>query len=97
MAVDNDLKQMMRELGQALVHAIAASPKVADAARKIRHQGYSLYLALDRSESGTQIELTTGEPGSNKPAFLLNKGDVSFLASVGIDATRSGKRRRSHS
>ena len=78
MAVDNDLKQMMRELGQALVHAISTSPKVADAVRRIRHRGCSLYLALDRNESGsgTQIELTTGEESSDRPVFLLNKGDV---------------------
>ncbi len=103
MPVDNDLKQRLRELGRTLAHAISTAPKVADAMRKIRHQGCSLYLvpdgdAVDRigSENATQIELTLGKVSSSRPQFLLNKSDVSFLESVGIDPTRSGKRRRSH-
>lgn len=96
MAVDNELKKVMRDLGQTLGHAIAASPKIADTVRRIRRQGYSLYLVLDRDEgeSGTRIELSSGQTSSKKPGFLLNKGDVSFLESVGIDATRPGRRRR---
>ncbi len=96
MSVDNDLKKMMRDLGQALVHAIAASPEAADTVRRIRHQGWSVRLVLDHNEgeNGTQIELTSGQSSSVKADFLLNKGDVLFLESVGIDATRPGRRRR---
>ncbi len=97
MTVDSNLKQMMRDLGHALVNAIATSPEVGEAIRKIRHEGYSLYLVLDREEreNEAKIELTTGRTApSEKPAFLLNQGDVSFLESVGIDATRPGRRRR---
>ncbi len=97
MTVDNHLKRMMRDLGHALVNAITTSPRVGDALRKIRHQGYSLYLVLDRAEGekGAQIELSAGRTTpSDKPVFQLNKGDVSFLESVGIDATRPGRRRR---
>lgn len=96
MAVDNNLKKMMRDLGDALVHAIEASPEAADTVRKIRHQGCSVHLVLDHNEDdgGTHIELTSGQASSAKPDFLLNKRDVSFLESVGIDATRPGRRRR---
>ena len=92
MAINDDLKKAMRNLG----HAIAASPKTADTVRRIRHQGYSLYLIVNRDEeeSGARIELTSDQPRTKKPRFLLNKGDVSFLESVGIDATRPGRRRR---
>lgn len=95
MPVDNDLRRMMRDLSRALVHAIAASPQAAEAVRRIRQQGYSLRLVLDR-EAGedTRVELTSGQTSASKPGFLLNKGDVSFLESVGIDATRPGRRRR---
>ena len=96
MPVDNDLKRAMRDLGHALVYAIAASPKVGEAVRRIRHQGYSLYLVLDQDEGekSTQIQLADGNDSTPKPDFRLNKADVSFLKSVGIDATRRGKRRR---
>ena len=97
MPVDNELERAMRDLGQALVYTIAASPKVGDAVRRIRHQGYSLYLVLDRDEDerSTQIQLSAGDDSTPKPGFQLNKADVSFLKSLGIDATRRGKRRRS--
>lgn len=96
MPVDNDLKKLLRDLGNELVHAIAASSKTAESVRKIRQRGYSLYLVLDdkEGESGPQVELTSGETSSPRPSFLLNKGDVTFLESVGIDATRPGRRRR---
>ncbi len=96
MTVDNHLPRIIRDLGHALVKALAASPSVGDVVREIRHQGYSLYLVLDRKEgaNGAQIELTADRSPTEKPIFRLNKGDVSFLESVGIDATRPGKRRR---
>ncbi len=96
MTVDKRLKRMMRELGEALANAIATSPKIGDAVRRISHRGYSLYLVLNRDEDvhGAQIELTADQRPAKKPAFRLNKSDVSFLESVGIDATRPGRRRR---
>ncbi len=92
MSANNDLKHLDR----ALAEAIAASPKAADAVRKIRRQGYAVYLAIDRQEGDArlQIELSSGQKVATKQRFLLNKGDVSFLESVGIDATRPGRRRR---
>ena len=95
MSGDTDLKKMMRELGHALVEAIAASPDASETVRKIRHQGFSLCLVLDRKEgeSSTRIELTSGQTLPVRPGFRLNQGDVSFLESVGIDATRPGRRR----
>ncbi|MEM7350509.1 MAG: hypothetical protein AAF657_06865 [Acidobacteriota bacterium] len=96
MPVDNHIKQMIQDLGHALVQAIAASPEAADAIGKIRQEGYSLYLSLDRDESGgreARIELTHRQSGPKEAAFVLDKGDVSLLKSLGIDATRSGKRR----
>ncbi len=96
MTVDKQLERMMRDLGEALVNTIATSPKIGNAVRRISHQGYSLYLVLNRDEGvqGAQIEITADQKPAKKPAFRLNKSDVSFLESVGIDATRPGRRRR---
>ncbi len=98
MPVDDNIKKMMQDLGHALAQAIASSPQVSSAVQGIQKQGYSLYLIIDRKEEGqrgARIELTTRRPASKEPAFLLDKGDVSLLESMGIDATRSGPRRRS--
>ncbi len=98
MPVDHHIKRMMQDLGHALAQAIATSPKVGSAVRRIRREGYSLYLALDRKddgERGVRIELTTRHSSKREPVFVLDQSDVSFLKSMGIDATRKGKRRRS--
>ena len=98
MPIDEDVKKMMQDLGQALAQAIATSPEASGAVRGIRQRGYSLYLVLDRKEEGrrsARIELTTRQAPSHAPAFVLDKGDVSLLKSMGIDATRPARRRRS--
>ena len=97
MSTDDDVKKMMQDLGHALTQAIATSPEVSAAVRGIRQQGYSLYLVLDRKEEGqrgARFELTTRQTKSEAPVFMLDKGDVSLLKSMGIDATRPGRRRR---
>ncbi len=97
MPVDNHIRRMMQDLGQALVQAIASSPKVSDAVRQIREDGYSIFLVLDRKqegERGVQIELTSRRATPEEPEYRLDKRDVSFLKTMGIDATRAGKRRR---
>ncbi len=97
MPIDDDIKKRMRDLGHALARTIGASPEVSSALQGIRQQGYSLYLVVDRKEEGrqgTRIELTTRQTRSRSPAFLLDQEDVSLLKSMGIDATRSGRRRR---
>ena len=98
MTVDKHIRRMMQDLGQALVQAIASSSKVSQAVSRIQQEGYSVFLVLDRKQEGerdVQIELTSRKPAPKEPAFLLDKRDVSFLKTVGIDATRSAKRRRS--
>ena len=96
MPIDDDTKKMMQDLGQALTRAIATSSEVSAAVRGIRQQGFSLYLVLDRKEEGergARIELTT-RSRAKSPVFVLDQGDVSLLKSMGIDATRPGRRRR---
>ena len=97
MPVDNRIKQILQELGHALVKMITSSSEVGDAVGRIRQEGYSVYLVLDREDRETEearIELLARQPSQKEAAFLLDKGDVSLLRSLGIDATRSGKRRR---
>ena len=90
---------MLDELSRALMQAISTSSEVSGTARKIRQEGYSVYLALDckqDSERRThQIELTPRKAPPPAPEFRLDGSDVAFLKSLGIDATRPAKRRRS--
>ena len=83
MAVDQQVKQMMEELGKAVAQAIRSSVDVSEAIRKIRHQGMSPHLVLscERDVAPT--------PGDSE--FRLNGRDVALLKSMGIDPTRRGR------
>ena len=96
MPVDNHIKRMMQDLGQALVQAIASSSTVSHSVERIQQEGYSLYLLLNREqegEKGAQIELTTRQT-TREAVFVLDQRDVAFLKKMGIDATRAGRRQR---
>ncbi len=92
MPVDH-IHQILQSLGRTLAHAIARSSEVSGIVRRIHREGYSLSLVLQDGKRSAQVELTAPRPPRD-PAFRLGGKDVTFLKSLGIDATRSGKRRR---
>ena len=103
MAHDNPLiKQWLQDLGRAVAEAMAGSSEVTSTVNRIQEQGFSLYLVLDAKENDedrSRFDLTHpfDRPASqDRPAdFKLGGEDVAFLKSLGIDATRTGKKRRS--
>ena len=96
MSHDNPLiRQWLQDLGKAVVQAMADSEDVTSTVQRIQNQGFSLYLVLDAKESGEdapRFDLTRSE---RQPEFRLDGEDVAFLKSLGIDATRTGKKKRS--
>lgn len=59
---ESDVREMLQRLGRALINAAARSDEVTDAVRRIRREGYSLYLIVDPGSErprGPQLELTT--------------------------------------
>lgn len=93
---------MLRELRRALSEAISDSAEVNRTLRKIREEGYALYLLVDckrESLDEEPLSLTTprfrsGRSGSGEPVFQIDGRDLSFLRSIGIDPTRRLRRRR---
>ncbi len=92
-AADTKLHRALHKIVSVFSRALADSSEVNLALRRIRQEGYTLRLVLDRGEEGAQIELAAQLPP--EPSFLLDGRDVAFLKSVGIDATRPARRRRS--
>ena len=90
--MDDKIWQMLQQLGRTL----STSSEIRETVRKIRQQGYSLYLDCKQDGGGgAQIELTPPAlPPAREPAFRLDGKDVTFLKSLGIDPTRPGPRRR---
>jgi hypothetical protein len=89
---------MLRELRRALSEAISESSDVSRTLRKIREEGYSLYLLVDckrdRDADDDPLPLAAPRLSSGDPVFQINVNDLSFLRSIGIDPTRRLRRRR---
>jgi hypothetical protein len=91
---------MLRELRRALSEAISESTDVNRTLRKIREEGYSLYLLVDCKRDATELEPVafgnTPRLSSGEPVFQIDIRDLSFLRSIGIDPTRRLRRRRAN-
>lgn len=97
---------MLRELRRALSEAISESTEVSRTLRKIREEGYSLYLLVDCKrdlpDEEPQPVSRSARPaartrGAAEPVFQIDGRDLSFLRSIGIDPTRRLRRRRGNS
>jgi hypothetical protein len=47
MELNDHLREMLKELGQAINESISGSGRVHDSIQKIREEGYNLYMVLD--------------------------------------------------
>jgi hypothetical protein len=95
--VDDKLHHMLRDLRRALSEAILESSEVSRTLRRIREEGYSLYLLVDCKREPNEPEalpaLSARTP-AGEPVFQIDGRDLSFLKSIGIDPTRRLRRRR---
>lgn len=96
---------MLDEVGRALVQAIHGSSEIDAAVRRIEGEGYELHLVLGcLGEPPGTPAASAREPRSagaaepsrerRSPTFRLSSDDVAFLRSIGIDPTRSVRRRK---
>lgn len=89
---------MLRDLRRALSEAISESSDVSRTLRRIREEGYSLYLLVDckRDAFGDDdpLPVAARRRGEREPEFQINGTDLHFLRSIGIDPTRRTRRRR---
>ncbi|HTD51966.1 MAG TPA: hypothetical protein VK780_02985 [Thermoanaerobaculia bacterium] len=108
MELNDDLREMLKELGQAINESISGSGRVHDSIQRIRDEGYNLYMVLDakvgvnrRDARGARRLVQRKDadadellaPGE-RAAFRINIKDLRFLRSVGIDPTRKVRARR---
>jgi hypothetical protein len=98
--LDDKLNHMLRDLRRALSEAISESTEVSRTLKKIREEGYSLYLLVDCKRDVAeqeQLALPAGKVAAGEPSFQIDGRDLSFLKSIGIDPTRRLRRRRTES
>ncbi|HEY7863186.1 MAG TPA: hypothetical protein VIE39_05970 [Thermoanaerobaculia bacterium] len=108
MELDDHLREMLKELGQAINESISGSERVHDSIQRIRDAGCNLYIVLDarvgvnrREAKGTRQKLPEvsdeGTPPAQSATFRINVRDVRLLRALGIDPTRKVRRRVSGS
>lgn len=90
---------MLRDLRRALSEAISESSDVSRTLRRIREEGYALYLLVDckresLDEEGFPIAPSRRLARANEPVFQIDGRDLAFLKSIGIDPTRKLRKRR---
>lgn len=107
MELSDHLREMLKELGQAINESISGSGRVHDSVQKIRDEGYNLYMVLDAKvgvnkrerPSRSRRAIASAEPeeatGTNeRAAFRINLKDLRLLKSLGIDPTRKVRTRK---
>jgi hypothetical protein len=88
--VDPQLKQLMKELGEAINESLSDSDKIAEVVSRIREDGYDIFLVLEATIGvSKQGEETSDKPSlvttpSANPEFKFDDQDVKFLKSLRI-------------
>jgi hypothetical protein len=108
MELNDHLREMLKELGQAINESISGSGRVHESIQRIRDEGYNLYMVLDAKVGVNRRPARSGDrrrpaPAANgngngatateQAAFRINIKDLRFLKSVGIDPTRKVRTR----
>lgn len=84
----DELKQLMKELGEAINGSLADSEPIADVIGKIKASGYDVFLVLEATIGFNKQGEEAGEEaavGTRSHAdFKINAQDVKFLKSLRI-------------
>ena len=107
MELNDHLREMLKELGQAINESISGSGRVHDSIQRIRDEGYNLYMVLDakvgvnrrasraasRRRQPAAAEGNGNGSEAGQAAFRINIKDLRLLKSLGIDPTRKVRTR----
>ena len=85
------LKQLMKELGEAINGSLSESEQIAHAIARIKDEGFDVFLVLEATIGFNKHDDETAAPelvGTRKktgePEFSINAHDVRFLKSLRI-------------
>jgi pentose-5-phosphate-3-epimerase len=87
--VDPQLKQLMKELGDAINESLSDSEQISEVVSRIKEGGYDIFLVLEatigvskQGEKSDKTSLVTTL--STNPEFKINDQDLKFLKSLRI-------------
>jgi len=91
MQLDDNLKQLMKELGAAINDALSESEDISEAIQNVRNAGYDVFLVLEatigfnkRSKTESSDESTAGGLKSGEMKLKVTAQDLKFLRSLKI-------------
>ena len=91
MQLDDNLKQLMKELGAAINDALSESEDISEAIQNVRNAGYDVFLVLEatigfnkRSKNDQGEEVTSGGLKSGEMKLKVTAQDLKFLRSLKI-------------
>jgi hypothetical protein len=87
--VDHQLKQLMKELGEAINESLADSDAIAEVVSKIKDGGYDIFLVLEAtigvSKPGEKTDKTSLVTTlASDPELRISDQDLKFLKSLRI-------------
>ena len=89
--MDEELKSLMKNLGQVINEALTESPKINVAIQSIRDAGYEVFLIIEASigfsrkpESGLEGDEEASFEAREKVRLQITRDDVKFLKSLKI-------------
>jgi hypothetical protein len=92
MQLDDNLKQLMKELGAAINDALSDSEEISEAIQNVRNAGYDVFLVLEatigfnkrsKGESGEEVTSANGLK-SGEMKLKVTAQDLKFLRSLKI-------------
>ena len=88
--MDPQLKQLMKELGEAINESLADSEQIAEVVARIKEGGYDIFLVLEAtigvSKQGVPVSDKTSLVStlSTNPELKVSDQDLKFLKSLRI-------------
>jgi hypothetical protein len=89
--VNTRLKQLMKELGEAINGSLSESEQIAQVIARIKDEGFDVFLVLEATigfnrhdEEAPAPELVGTRKKTGEPQFSINAHDVRFLKSLRI-------------
>jgi 4-aminobutyrate aminotransferase-like enzyme len=89
--LDDNLKQLMKELGAAINDALSESEDISEAIQNVRNAGYDVFLVLEatigfnkRAKGDGSDDVTTHGLQSGEMKLKVTAQDLKFLRSLKI-------------
>ena len=83
MEIDDEAKEIVREIGSAINESVESSTKVAEAIERLREAGYEMELTL-RLEIGLRPHAGDDDPDSETANLNLTEEDLQVLQRMKI-------------